>query len=57
MCGSSARRAMRDTLLAATMAPSLPCSGAVCAAVVPSSCADTQHRHAPSVLLRGSSVD
>lgn len=46
-CGSSARRAMRDTLLAATMAPSLPRSGSVCAAVVLSSCADTQHRHAP----------
>ncbi|KAK2918558.1 hypothetical protein Q8A73_002929 [Channa argus] len=28
-CGSSARRAMRDTLLAATMAPSLPCSGSL----------------------------
>lgn len=29
-CGSSPRRAMRDTLLAATMAPSLPRSGSVC---------------------------
>lgn len=46
---------MRDTLLAATMAPSLLRSGA--AAVLRSSCADTQHRHTPSVRLQGSSVE
>lgn len=46
---------MRDTLLAATMAPSLLRSGA--AAVLRSSCADAQHRHTPSVLLQASSVE
>lgn len=44
---------MRDTLLAATMAPLLPRSDAVCADVVPSSCADAPHRHDGQVLFTG----